>query len=172
MVNISLNYVQHNKNILDITCKYMLWAHSSQKTSKYLVKEESYKLTQNELKKYKNSNNSNKGNKDTSDYIINEMKDRYNYKLLGDFLKRHNIVFFVPLQLSSHKLYMGDNNIVIELCYYHNVSMYNIMYSSPLHYKKGCIMVPQGNVKTEMEKLYDSHRLSVPYKQSQNNGSV
>ena len=91
------------------------------------------------------------------------MKNRCNSKFLFGCLKKNNFEFFVPFKCLSHKLYHGENNIILEICYHHNADVYDIMYDNKQYYNKGHIMVPQGEVKKEMVKLYDLYKINLPF---------
>lgn len=156
METVSLDYIQANKHILDIVCKYRLCVHRNTQgnTQTHSIKSESYKAVIDELKNKKNKKSNN---------IIDEMKNRCNSKFLFGCLKKNNFEFFVPFKCLSHKLYHGENNIVLEICYHHNADVYDIMYDNKQYYNKGNIMVPQGEVKKEMEKLYDLYKINLPF---------
>ena len=156
MNDISLDYIQINKDKLNITCQYKLWIYSIKfdKSIKSLIHAESYKAMNNTVDKIKNSEKND---------IINKMKDRCNSKLLFSALKNNRIEYFVPLQQLSYEITQEKDNIIIEICYYHSTDVYNIMYNNSWYHKKGYIMAPRGIVRENMISLYQSYRLDPPF---------
>lgn len=148
----SLKDIQNNKDKSNIFCRYMLWSHrdSEGTTEKYILKEEPYEkmsLCTDEVGY-------------VSDGILDCMKDRCNHLLLEKALKDKGFDFFVPLRDASYEIVQEGGKTVVELCYYHNSELYDVMGKNQ---NGGYIMAPQGKLRMTIEGLYIKYRIDPPF---------